>query len=168
MLALQAALSGCAAVVAVPVVVAAGAMSVYTIVNVARNQYPDINFDSQSPEEETYQASYDAVWTASMATLKEMKETTQMMDKSAGTIQTDRKNINDVKWFNRDLGQSVFFYEFNIAVKPVQGGVSVKSTVQFVEEKRFAENRQKDIPEGSNMMRHIFFRNLRNTLQEKA
>ena len=166
LLCLQVCLNGCAAVVVAPVV-AAGAAGVYTIVNVAREQYPDINFGEPAPTEVAYKGGYNTVWKAVNATLKEMKETTAMMDKQSGVVRTDRKNLNEVSWYGKDLGQATFFYELNITVRPEKGDVVVATNVTFWEEKRFINSRGKDIPEGVNTMRHIFFRNLNNEMQSR-
>jgi len=164
-------LSGCVAA-AVPVVaglaVAGTVAGIVTIVNLARDQYPDIDFDTQAPIETVYNNSYNDVWNAIIDTLMEMKESTSMMDKNSGVIRTAKKNLNDVSWIGKGLGKATFLYEYNITVRTKSKGVSVELMVPFWEEKAFVAAKEKNIPEGSNMMRHIFYRNLNKRINPVA
>jgi hypothetical protein len=99
-----------------------------------------------------------------MDTLMEMKESVAMMDKNSGIIRTKTKNLNDVSWIGKGLGKASFLYEYNITVRPKAGGTSVQVMVTFCEEKMFIAAKEKNLPEGSNMMRHIFYRNLKQRI----
>lgn len=158
--------SGCVAA-AVPLVAvsAAGvAAGIVSVVNLARDQYPDINFDKPAPVATTYSNNYDAVWNSAIDTLMEMKESAATVDKTSGIIRTNKKGLNDVSWIGKGLGKSTFMYELNILVRHEKNGVAVTVTVPFWEEKMFISSKEKNIPEGSNMMRHIFYRNLNKRL----
>ncbi len=98
----------------------------------------------------------------------EMKESTALMDKSSGIIRTNRKNLNDVSWIGKGLGKATFLYEYNITVREKGGRVSVGLMVPFWEEKMFIAAKEKNTPEGSNMMRHIFYRNLNKRIEPVA
>lgn len=160
-------LSGCAA--ALPVIAVVGVTgavaSVVAVVNMARDQYPDVDFDKPAPVETIYHSGMDETWNAVVDTLMEMKESTAMMDKSSGIIRTSKKNLNDVSWIGKGLGKATFLYEYNITVRPKSGGASVQLMVNFCEEKMFIASKEKNIPEGSNMMRHIFYRNLNQRIK---
>lgn len=151
-------LSGCIAALAIPVAAGIGVMG-YTFLNIARDQYPDIDFKTQAPVETVYAKSFNDVWNGVVDTLMEMKETNAMTDRNSGIIRTNKKNLNDVGWISKGLGKSTFLYEMNITVREKNRRVSVEVMIPFWEEK-FGETREKNIPEGSNMMRHIFYRNL--------
>lgn len=159
-------LNGCAA--ALPVVVGVGAVAGVTaivmVVNLARDQYPDIDFDKPAPIAIIYKDGYEEVWNGVIDTLMEMKESPAMMDKNSGVIRTIKKNINDVSWIGKGLGKATFLYELNITVRKERNGVSVSTTIPFWEEKVFIAAKEKNLPEGSNMMRHIFYRNLNKRL----
>jgi hypothetical protein len=163
-------LNGCIAAV-VPIIavgVAGAAAGVVTLVNLARDQYPDIDFDKPSPVEMVYANSYNETWNGVVDTLMEMKESTAMMDKNSGVVRTNRKNLNDVSWIGKGLGKATFLYELNLTVREKNGRVSVEAMVPFWEEKMFIAQKEKNVPEGSNMMRHIFYRNLNKRVQPVA
>lgn len=159
-------LSGCVA--AVPVLmagaVAGAAVGVVTIVNLARDQYPDIDFDKPAPVEVVYADSYDRTWNGVVDTIMELKESTAMMDKNSGIIRTKPKNLNDVSWIGKGIGKATFLYELNITVRKKNKGVSVGVMTPFWEEKVFIAKKEKNIPEGANMVRHIFYNNLNKRL----
>lgn len=163
--------NGCAGV-AIPIMTAAGIVaigaSIVTIVNLARDQYPDIDFDKPAPTKTTYSCNRDTVWNAVVDTLMEMKEQTQVMDRNSGIIRTAKKNLNDVSWIGKGLGKTTFLYEFNITIRQNAGKTSVSVNVPFWEEKMFVASKEKNIPEGSNMMRHIFFRNLNKNIKPSS
>jgi len=152
-------LNGCVA--AVPVVmavsVAAAAVAVTQVVNFARDQYPDIDFDKPAAVEMSYGGSYNQVWENVVDTLVEMQERTAVAAKDAGIIRTEKKALNDSSWIDKGLGKATFKYEFNIRIKKVKNGTHVIVYVPFWEEKMFVSSKSKDLAEGSSMMRHIFF-----------
>lgn len=152
-------LQGCAAPIIAVGVVAAG-VAVTQVVNLARDQYPDINFESPAPVEVTYAGSYETVWNAVVDTLGEMREQLAVVDKQSGVIRTTRNNLNEESWIGKGLGKATFKYEYNITVRTNGKGVGVRATVPFWEEKMFIAEKQKNLPEGTNMMRHILYRNL--------
>ncbi|OPY80223.1 MAG: Bacterial SH3 domain protein [Syntrophorhabdus sp. PtaU1.Bin153] len=163
-------LNGCMAA-AIPIVavgVAGAAAGVVAIVNMARDQYPDIDFEKPAPVETVYARSFNEVWNGVIDTLMEMKESNAMMDKNSGVIRTNKKNLNDVSWIGKGLGKATFLYELNITVREKNGKVSVEVMVPFWEEKAFVAQKEKNIPEGSNMMRHIFYRNLNKRVPPAA
>jgi len=162
-------LQGCAAVpVIIATGVAAGAVAVTQVVNLARDQYPDIDFESPAPVEVTYVGSSEKVWDGVVDVLMESREQIAVSDKASGTIRTVRNNLNDVSWIGKGLGKATFLYEYNIVVRQMTKGVAVRITVPFWEEKVFIAKKQKNIPEGSNMMRHIFYRNLEGKIVVKS
>ena len=152
-------LNGCVA--AVPVVmavsVAAAAVAVTQVVNFARDQYPDIDFDKPAAVEMSYGGSYNQVWENVVDTLVEMQERTAVAAKDAGIIRTEKKALNDSSWIDKGLGKATFNYEFSIRVKKVKNGTHVIVYVPFWEEKMFVSSKSKDLAEGSSMMRNIFF-----------
>lgn len=162
--------NGCMAALPLFAVVAVGgvAATVVTMVNLARDQYPDIDFEKPSPVETTYAERFNDVWNGTVDTLMEMKESVAMMDKNSGVIRTVKKNLNDVSWIGKGLGNATFMYEISMTVRQKGQKVSVELMVPFWEEKMFLASKEKNIPEGSNMMRHIFFRNLNKRLTPVA
>jgi len=163
-------LNGCIAALPVMVGVAAAgaAVGVVTVVNLARDQYPDIDFDKPAPVVTIYSDNYETVWNAIIDTLMQMKESTAMMDKSSGIIRTNKRNMNDVSWIGKGLGSASFQYEYNIIVRKKSDGVNVELMIPFWEEKMFVAAKEKNVPEGSNMMRHIFFKQLNERLHPVA
>lgn len=161
--------SGCMAAVPVLAVGAAAgaAAGIVSIVNLARDQYPDIDFQKTAPVEVIYAENYDRVWDGVIDTIMQMKESTAMMDKNSGIIRTNAKNINDVSWIGKGLGKATFLYELNITVRRKQQGVSVSVMIPFWEEKVFVAKKEKNLPEGSNMVRHIFYHDLNQRLTPK-
>ncbi len=160
-------LSGCIAALAVPVVAGLGAAT-YGFINLARDQYPDIDFNKPAPVEVAYANSYEDVWNGTVDTLMQMKESMATVDKNSGIIRTNKKNLNDVSWIGKGLGKATFLYELNITVRKKNGRISVEMMVPFWEEKAFVAQKEKNIPEGSNMMRHIFYRNMENRVPSVA
>lgn len=155
-------LNGCAAAV-VPLAalsVAGMAASLVTLVNLAREQYPDINFDSAAPIKVTYQETTNDVWNAVVDMLQESGETLEVVDKDAGVLRTREKNLNDVSWIGKGFGKATFLYSYSITCRDSW----VRISVAFQEEKMFLSKKAKNLPEGANMMRHIFFRNLKQKL----
>lgn len=140
--------------------VAAVGVAATQLVNMAREQYPDINFENPAPVEVTYAGSYETVWNAVVDTLGEMHEQMAMVDKQSGLIRTTRNNLNEESWIGKGLGKATFKYEYNLTVRRNEQGIGVRATVPFWEEKMFIAEKQKNIPEGTNMMRHILYRNL--------
>jgi len=152
-------LQGCAAPIIAAGVAAAG-VAATQLVNLARDQYPDINFESPAPVEVTYAGSYETVWNAVVDTLGDMREQLAVVDKQSGVIRTTRNNLNEESWIGKGLGKATFKYEYNLTVRANGKGVGVRATVPFWEEKMFIAEKQKNLPEGTNMMRHILYRNL--------
>ena len=152
-------LNGCvAAVPALMAVSIAGmAVAVTQVVNLARDQYPDIDFNKPAPVKMSYGGSYNQVWENVVDTLVEMQERTAVAAKDAGIIRTEKKALNDTSWIDKGLGKATFNYEFNIRIKKVKNGTHVIVYVPFWEEKMFSSSKSKDLAEGSSMMRHIFF-----------
>lgn len=140
--------------------VAAGAVAVTQVVNLARDQYPDIDFEAPAPIEVTYVGNQEAVWNGVLDTLGEMHEQLAVVDKQSGIIRTAKNNLNEESWIGKGLGKATFKYEYNITVRRNDKGVGVRAMVPFWEEKMFVAEKQKNIPEGANMMRHILYRNL--------
>ncbi len=159
-------LTGCVAALPVvtALVVAGTVVGIIAVVNLAREQYPDIDFDQPAPVEVMYKKNYSNVWDATIDALMEMQESTSVMDKNAGFIRTRKKNLNDVSWIGKGLGKATFRYELNFTIRKKRGLISVALAVPFWEEKVFIASKEKNIPEGSNMMRHIFYRNLNKRL----
>jgi hypothetical protein len=150
-------LHGC--IVAVPLAVIGGAQ----LYNAAKDQYPDINFEAEAPVRVAYHESQDRVWEALVNTLQDLQEKVEFVDKSSGIIRTVPKNFNDINWVDKSLGKSAFLYAYNI----VCFDSTVKVVVQFTEEK-FFDTKEKNIPEGSNMMRHILFKHLNKKVTKIA
>ena len=159
-------LNGCVAAipVAAGLAIAGAATGIYAFINLARDQYPDIDFEKPSPVAVVYKSNFDTTWNAVVDTLMEMKESNAMMDKNSGVIRTNKKNLNDVSWIGKGLGKATFLYELNLTVRKETNGISVATTIPFWEEKMFVAAKEKNIPEGSNTMRHIFYRNLNKRL----
>ena len=151
--------NGC---MAAPLVVAGAGLAITgtQLYNYARNQYPDIDFESVAPLKVTYQESQGRVWNALIDTLQEMQENFAVVDKNSGVARTESKSFNDVSWVGKGLGKATFRYVYNIICRDS----AVKIVVNFTEEKFFSDSKEKNIPEGSNMMRHILFRNLQQKL----
>jgi hypothetical protein len=152
-------LQGCVAAV-VAVGMAAAGVAITQVVNLARDQYPDIDFESPAPTEVTYAGNYETVWNAVIDTLGETHEQMAVVDKQSGIIRTAKNNLNDESWIGKGLGKATFKYEYNITVRKNGRGIGVRTTVPFWEEKIFIAEKQKNLPEGANMMRHILYRNL--------
>lgn len=152
-------LAGCAAPI-IAVGVATVGVAATQLYNMARDQYPDINFEAPAPIEVTYAGSYETVWNALVDTLGEMHEQMAVIDKQSGVIRTAKNNLNEESWIGKGLGKATFKYEFNLTVRKNEKGVGVRSLVPFWEEKVFFAEKQKNLPEGTNMMRHILYRNL--------
>ena len=152
-------LQGCVGVMVAAGVAATG-VAVTQLYNMARDQYPDINFEEPAPIEVTYAGSHEAVWNAVIDTLGEMQEQLLVVDKNSGLIRTAKNNLNDESWVGKGLGKATFKYEYNITVRKNDKGIAVRATIPFWEEKMFVAEKQKNLPEGSNMMRHILYRNL--------
>lgn len=155
-------LNSCAAAV-VPLAalsVAGMAAGLVTVVNLAREQYPDVNFDTAAPVKVTYRENSDRVWNAVVDLLQESGETLAVVDKNSGVIRTQEKNLNDVSWIGKGFGKATFLYTYSVTCRDSWARVSVS----FVEEKMFLSKKAKNLPEGVNMMRHIFFRNLNQRL----
>ena len=149
-------------------VVAGSAAALVTMVNLAREQYPDIDFDKPAPVEALYVETFDNVWNAVNDTLMEMRESSAMMDKNSGVIRTTKRNLNDVSWIGKALGKATFEYELNLTVRQKIGGVGVSLMVPFWEQKVFIASKEKNLPEGSNMMRHIFYNNLNKRIHPES
>ena len=147
-------LNGCFA--AVPVAIVGGA----NLYNAGRVQYPDIKFEDPAPLKVTYQESQESVWNAVVSSLQELNEQVSFIDKTSGIIHTEPRNFNDISWVDKSLGLSAFRYAYNI----VCTNSSVKVEVPFTEEKFFNE-KERNIPEGSNMMQHILFDHLHRKLK---
>ncbi|HNC94325.1 MAG TPA: hypothetical protein PLJ64_12380 [Solirubrobacterales bacterium] len=152
-------LQGCAAPI-IAVGAATLGVAATQLYNLARDQYPDINFEAPAPVEVTYAGSYESVWNALVDTLGEMHEQMAVVDKQSGLIRTVKNNLNEESWIGKGLGKSTFKYEFNLTVRKNEKGIGVRSLVPFWEEKVFIAEKQKNLPEGTNMMRHILYRNL--------
>lgn len=152
-------LQGCAGAIVAAGVAAAG-VAVTQLYNMARDQYPDINFEAPAPIEVTYAGSFETVWNTVMDTLGEMHEQMAVVDKQSGLIRTAKNNLNDETWIGKGLGKATFKYEYNITVRRNDKGIGVRATIPFWEEKMFVAEKQKNLPEGANMMRHILYRNL--------
>lgn len=151
-------LTGCLA--AVPIVVVGGAQ----LYNSVREQYPSVDFESEAPVKVTYLENQNRVWDALIDTLQVMEENFIFVDKISGIVSTEPRRFNDISWVDKSLGRATFRYVYNI----VCTRSSVKVVVKFTEEKLFDTPREKNIPEGSNMMRHILFENLSHKLTKIA
>jgi hypothetical protein len=110
-----------------------------------------------------YHEEQERVWEALVNTLQDLQEKVSFVDKASGIIRTEPKNFNEISWVDKSLGKSAFWYDYNI----VCINSSVKVVVQFTEEK-FFDTKEKNIPEGSNMMRHILFENLNKKITKVA
>ena len=167
-------LQGCLAglgVVAVGLAATGAALTVaavVTVINLATDQYPNIDFEKPAAVEIIYSNSYDNTWNKVVDTLYELTEQVQVSDKSSGIIRTAKSSLNDVTWINKALGKATFKYEYNIIVRRKSGGTSVRVAIPFWSEKVFVAEKQKNIPEGSNTLRHIFFNELRPKLNAKT
>lgn len=157
--ALATGLQGCAGAIIAAGIAGVG-VAATQLVNLARDQYPDINFEAPAPVEVTYAGSYETVWNALVDTLGEMHEQMAVIDKQSGLIRTAKNNLNEESWIGKGLGKATFKYEFNLTVRKNEKGVGVRALVPFWEEKVFIAEKQKNLPEGTNMMRHILYRNL--------
>lgn len=86
-------LNGCvaAAPALMAVSVASMAVAATQVVNLARDQYPDIDFDKPAPVKISYGESYNQVWENVVDTLVEMQERVAVAAKDAGIIRTEKK-----------------------------------------------------------------------------
>lgn len=156
-------LQGCVAAIGLAGL-AAGAAGLTQIVNLARDQFPDIDFNQQAPVEVTYSGGMSSVWNAVIDTLLQEGEQIEFSDKDSGIIRTAESTLNDSNWIEKGLAFSSFKYRYNIVVRSNSRGVGVAVNLAFVEEKVFFANKQKNLPEATNMMRHIFY----DALNKKA
>jgi len=164
-------MNGCVA--AVPVVAMAGgaaagagavSASKTTDANQPRDQYPGIDFSKPAPVGTVYENDYNEAWNATIDTLHQMKELTSMADKNSGLIRTSKRRLNDVSLMGKGSENSTFMYEYIISVKGKEKKVSVETMVPFWEEKFFGASKEINIPEGANVIRHIFYSNLNKKL----
>lgn len=168
-------LNGCVA--AIPVVAmaggaAAGASAVSASktanVNQPRDQYPNIDFTKPAPVGTVYGNSFNEVWEATIDTLNETKELMNLADKNSGLIRTSKRKFNDIALKGKGSENSTFLYETIISVRANEKEVSVETMVPFWEEKFLGTSKDINIPEGSSVIRHIFYFNLNKKLNPVA
>jgi hypothetical protein len=168
-------LNGCVA--ALPVVAmaggaaaGAGAVSASKTANVnqPRDQYPNIDFAKPAPVGTVYGNNFNEVWEATINTLNETKELMSLADKNSGLIRTSKRNFNDISLKGKGSENSTFMYETIISVRAKVKGVSVETLVPFWEEKFLGTSKEINIPEGSSVIRHIFYFNLNKKLNPVA
>lgn len=129
-----------------------------------KDQYPHLNFESKAPIEVTYKESPDKVWDTVIEILKQRQEIIIVADKNSGEIQTQENTLNNTNWLQKGLGEATFYYEYKIFCRDS----SVKANARFSSEKFLVS--KKNVPEGTNVMRHILFDELNKRLtkvQEK-
>lgn len=93
------------------------AVSVTQFANLVRDQYPDVDFEKETPIETTYAESVESVWNHLIQTLGEMEQEVAAADKASGVIRTSPKNLNDVSWIGQGFGEATFRYTYTVAVR---------------------------------------------------
>ena len=166
-------LQGCTRI-AFPVLGAASARIVAADIDktiaVAQKQYPDIDFASTAPVRVTYAENHTKIWITVIDTLQEMGEDILVIDKVSGIINMQERSLKDVGWIAR-IGKSIgttFRYRYKIVCRSTWVKVDVSFGVKASESAFLEPYAEEKLPQGANMMRHIFFRDLSQKLKKTA
>jgi hypothetical protein len=102
--------------------------------------------------------------------LREEGEDITVIDKSSGLIKVKARDIENKSWIGRigkTLG-STFKYQYHITCRDSWVKLNVPFGVRSKDASFLRSYAEEDFPDGSNMMRHIFFRELDKQLTKIA
>lgn len=159
-------LNGCiAAVAAAPILIPAatiaggGAVLGTVMVNSARAQHPNINFDKTYPESLIYNKDYNTAYQACLKALSELRQQTERTDKESGIIDTKKTAFGEEPGaIGFALGKKGFTQQTLIMVKKISDQnteVSVKA--KFTRKGSYTQEQEFDDQQAENVVRAIFF-----------
>ena len=153
--------NGCVAIAPVASIIGGGLMGgvmTVKVINNAKDQYPNVNFDKKSPECIDYK-DYNELYQAALQSVYDLKEQTYGTDKESGVITTQKSPFGEkpgaVSYF---MGKKVFWQRKIIYIKKLsESKAQICVKVKFSRKGGMTEEEEFDDPEGENVVRAIFY-----------
>jgi len=153
--------NGCVAMAPVASIIGAGMMGgvmTVQVINNAKDQYPNVNFDKKSPECIDYK-DYNNLYQNALKSVYDLKEQTYGTDKESGVITTQKAPFGEkpdaVSYF---MGKKVFWQRKIIYIKKLsESKAQICVKVKFSRKGGMTEEEEFDDPDGENVVRAIFY-----------
>lgn len=151
-------------------ITAGGAHMEAAVVNSAKAQHPNINFDKQFSECVAYDKDYNTVYQACIQGLFDLREQTDRTDKESGIIDTKKTAFGEEPGATGyALGKKAFTQRKLIIVKKISDKkTQVSVNAKFSRKGSYTDEAEFEDPPSENVVRAIFFDKLDQIMGSKS